>query len=196
MNQDPNYTTLRAVLDEAYAQAATGKGKERHAGGQPFEDQPMQVISDMLGSNDGMAYQAIKKIREGLSMPEPERTVHELLGAIVYVARIVVRVQRGMIVLPDTRSTVSVEPSEFGSVPMRTVENIDDLRQIDPDGKPVRVLGCKVGGVFVEDTSAVPDPRAIPALEKRCLNCVFGEMVPAPRVCHSCKGYSHWEPKS
>ena len=84
MNQDPNYTSLRAVLDEAYAQAATGKGKERHAGGQPFEDQPMQVISDMLGSNDGMAYQAIKKIREGLAMPDPDRTVRELLGAIVY----------------------------------------------------------------------------------------------------------------
>ena len=100
MNQDPNYTSLRAVLDEAYAQAATGKGKERHAGGQPFEDQPMQVISDMLGSNDGMAYQAIKKIREGLAMPEPERTVHELLGAIVYVAGIVVRVRRGEVRVP------------------------------------------------------------------------------------------------
>lgn len=75
MNQDPNYTSLRSVLDEAYAQAATGKGKERHAGGQPFEDQPMQVISDMLGSNDGMAYQAIKKIREGLS------TLRYVLGA-------------------------------------------------------------------------------------------------------------------
>ena len=139
MNQDPNYTSLRAVLDEAYAQAATGKGKERHAGGQPFEQQPMQVISDMLGSNDGMAYQAIKKIREGLAMPDPDRTVRELLGAIVYVAGIVVRVQRG-------------------------------------------------------EMQVAPDPRAIDPAEKRCKNCVFSEMVPAPRVCFSCKGYSHWRP--
>jgi hypothetical protein len=89
-----NYASLHDVLTSALAQAATGKGAERHGSGLPFEEQPMQVISDLLQSNDGMAFQAIKKVREGLAMPDLQACERELLGAINYIAGIVIRNRR------------------------------------------------------------------------------------------------------
>ncbi len=89
-----DYKSLEDVLDEAYAQASTGKGAERHGGGLAFELQPMQVISELLGSSDGLAFQAIKKIREGLTLDTPERQVAEMLGAINYCAGIVIYIRR------------------------------------------------------------------------------------------------------
>ena len=86
---DP-YWSLRKVLDAAYEQAAYGKGAERHARGNPFEEQHMQTISRLLGSERGMAYQAIKKLTEGLDLPDRPAQIKELLGAINYIAGIVV----------------------------------------------------------------------------------------------------------
>lgn len=102
-DQDPNiayadipvafttdYDSLRSVLKAAFEQAATGKGRERHARGNPFDKQHMQTISQLLGTDRGMAFQAIKKLTEGLDMPDPAARERELLGAIVYIAGIVV----------------------------------------------------------------------------------------------------------
>lgn len=86
----PEYAALRDVLDEALLQAACGKGYERHAKGLPFQEQRMLGISRLLDSERGMAYQACKKIAEGLDLPTTERKVAELLGAINYLAGIVV----------------------------------------------------------------------------------------------------------
>ena len=87
---DPNYASLRAVLDAAYEQSATGKGNQRHGNGLPFEGQRMQTISRLIGGDGGMEYQAIKKLTEGLDMADPAARERELLGVIVYVAGIVV----------------------------------------------------------------------------------------------------------
>ncbi|WP_444884678.1 hypothetical protein [Microbulbifer sp. PSTR4-B] len=87
---DPNYQRLADVLERAYDQAARGKGEERHANGQRFEDQPMQTISGLLATDDGMAFQAIKKIQEARRLPTRERRVRELLGAINYIAGMII----------------------------------------------------------------------------------------------------------
>lgn len=84
-----NYEELQKVLNDALKQAAEGKGKERHAKDMPFHKQRMQGISDLLGSDRGMAYQAIKKITEGLDLDDIRRE-SELLGAINYIAGIIV----------------------------------------------------------------------------------------------------------
>lgn len=84
------YQSLRAVLDAAYTQAAHGKGAERHARGNHFEDQHMQTISKLLDTDRGMAFQAIKKLTEGMDMADPGARERELLGAINYIAGIVV----------------------------------------------------------------------------------------------------------
>ena len=84
---DP-YSTLLDVLSDAYGQAAIGKGKERHANGNPWTEQPIFTIAQQVG--DGFnAGQTIKKVQEAQQMAargEYEKAQHEILGAIVYAA--------------------------------------------------------------------------------------------------------------
>lgn len=89
------YDSLRVVLDEAFAQASEGKGKERHAYGdeEPFEKQPICEICTRLGSIDGALFQAVKKIYECKRLPS-ERAVNELLGAINYIAAAIILLEK------------------------------------------------------------------------------------------------------
>jgi len=79
----PGYEKLAAVLDEALEQAQSGKGKERHASGEAFEDQPIVQINLLLGSSDGALFQMMKKFRESKRLPADRRR-HERLGALIY----------------------------------------------------------------------------------------------------------------
>ena len=79
-----HYATLRDILNEAYDQAAIGKGVERHANGRPWSAQPIAEIGRMVGVGFNLG-QAMKKLQEASRM-EGETAVHELLGAIVYAA--------------------------------------------------------------------------------------------------------------
>lgn len=85
----PGYASLANVLERAYGQAAHGKGAERHACQRPFTEQPMQTISRLIGSHDGLLYQAMKKIQESKRM-DKDAAVRELLGAINYIAGAVI----------------------------------------------------------------------------------------------------------
>lgn len=84
-NED--YGELRKVLDLAYNQAAVGKGKERHARGRKFEDQPINVIPGLLDDKWAFSarFQAVKKIQEVSGLPK-DMALREILGAIVYLA--------------------------------------------------------------------------------------------------------------
>ena len=83
MTADPEYATLQTVLTEAYHQASQGKGKERHALGEPFEEQLIAWLERRGHTfNTG---QAIKKIDESLRLPA-QRAINELYGAIVYIS--------------------------------------------------------------------------------------------------------------
>tara|TARA_R110000796_G_scaffold4724_1_gene18044 strand:- start:2526 stop:2981 length:456 start_codon:yes stop_codon:yes gene_type:complete len=94
-----DYESLRRVLEAAYDQASIGKGKERHAGdGLAFTDQPIQAVSKLLNTSDGLAFQAIKKVTESQGMKTFEQKERELLGAIVYIA--------GMIIFEQNRPTI------------------------------------------------------------------------------------------
>lgn len=88
----PGYESLAAVLQKAHDQAAIGKGRERHANGLPFENQPMSVINRQLGSIHGFIYQAHKKSLEATRLPK-DRAVAELLGAINYLAGAVIALE-------------------------------------------------------------------------------------------------------
>ena len=50
----------------------------------------MQSISKLLDSPEGMAYQVVKKMTEGLQFDGHKRREKELLGAINYLAGIVI----------------------------------------------------------------------------------------------------------
>ena len=94
MSQHP-YFSLSEVFEEAYKQASEGKGHERHASeGESFEDQPICEMARRLG-HSGPLYQAVKKIYESQGLAG-EKGVHELLGAINYIAAaIIVRREAG-----------------------------------------------------------------------------------------------------
>ena len=82
------YAALRAILEDAYAQAASGKGAERHANGRPWTEQPINTITEAVGVGFP-AGQAVKKLTEAMGMlrrGEADAARREILGAIVYAA--------------------------------------------------------------------------------------------------------------
>lgn len=90
------YEALADVLALAIEQAAYGKGKERHANGEPFDQQKICRISRSMGCGFALG-QAIKKIEEAARLDGPA-AMAELLGAINYTAAggIVLAEERGV----------------------------------------------------------------------------------------------------
>ena len=82
---NPRYASLKKILDRAFVQASQGKGYERHATGQNFEDQPILSINRLLGDDSGALFQVIKKVQESQRLPV-YKAVAERLGAINYLA--------------------------------------------------------------------------------------------------------------
>lgn len=82
------YQPLHEVLRAAYQQAASGKGRDRHANGKPFLDQPIMEIGRMVGVGYQTG-QAMKKAQEAGGMVKRDQygaAQAELLGAINYLA--------------------------------------------------------------------------------------------------------------
>ena len=91
----PAYAPLAAILQEAYDQAATGKGKERHANDRAFIDQPILEIGRMCGPGFNTG-QSIKKQQEAIGMlarGDASAAIRELLGAINYTAAAVLLIR-------------------------------------------------------------------------------------------------------
>ena len=88
-NHDLEYLSLWSTLQDAWSQAAFGKGKDRHQkNDEPFEDQPICMFARRVGIGFPLG-QAMKKIDEAARM-EPEAAVNELFGAINYLAAAVI----------------------------------------------------------------------------------------------------------
>ena len=94
-----NYGRLEEVLAKAAEQASAGKGAERHADGQSFEEQPIMWIEREFKSFQ--LGQAVKKIHESQRLG-PDAAVRELLGAINYLAAKVVMVESESAPAADT----------------------------------------------------------------------------------------------
>lgn len=91
---DPAYMVLASVLDDAIAQAQSGKGAERHASdGEHFEDQQIVQLNEWMGSTHGAVFQACKKAVESTRLPYAQAR-SDLLGAINYLAAAVVILDR------------------------------------------------------------------------------------------------------
>lgn len=93
--QSPGYESLANVLHRAFQQAADGKGAERHANSLPFEKQPMQSIAQkhgvgfLLGQADKKTFEAHGMVKR----QQEDRAVHELLGAINYLAGAIIFIE-------------------------------------------------------------------------------------------------------
>lgn len=92
MNAEREYRLLALVLNDALNQAQSGKGKERHACGEPFEQQEICQNTRAVGLGYPLG-QARKKAREAKRLFETkgkEAAIAECLGAINYLAAAVI----------------------------------------------------------------------------------------------------------
>lgn len=87
----PGYERLADVLARAYAQAAIGKGAERHSRGEPFHHQVIIEGARRFGTG-ALLFQAFKKSEESQRLPK-DRAIAEILGAINYLAAAVIALE-------------------------------------------------------------------------------------------------------
>lgn len=80
------YNELRRVLNDAVLRAAKGKGKERHASGENFENQKICQIPRWQKNIHGLLYQITKKGLEIDRLASLEAQIRELQDVIVYAA--------------------------------------------------------------------------------------------------------------
>lgn len=87
------YERLQRVLEDALAQAARGKGAQRHATttGQPFHEQLICELGRHVGTGFGLG-QAAKKVLEAGRLPDPA-AIAELYGAINYIAAAIILIE-------------------------------------------------------------------------------------------------------
>ncbi len=86
-DRDHNYESLARVLNVAYDQASVGKGRTRHAKGEPFEDQLIMQIARLTADHPEafQVGQAVKKAVEAGRLSK-EAAAREYAGAINYLA--------------------------------------------------------------------------------------------------------------
>jgi hypothetical protein len=157
MNNKPvlndKYFGLQRVLLDALEQAAGGKGKERHADGEVFENQKICVINRWLAGSPiaGPLFQAVKKTVESSRMA-PDRAIRELYGAINYLAAGIILLEEMMAVpnkpIPDdpTIDHVNAEirrindlriKQEVERIEQKTLAHIEKAGLFLPGGEPV-----------------------------------------------------------
>lgn len=153
MNTVKGYEKLVAVYQDAHDQAAKGKGDERHANGQPFHEQRMQQISGLLRSSDGMAFQAIKKLTEGLQFEDHARREAELLGALNYIAGIVIYYRESQDTHPLDNDASLVYNADRLVIKNSEGDVIFDSNGVPPTNEPPReyTLEEVIGGVTLSD---------------------------------------------
>ena len=88
-----NYKLLEEVYAMAHEDASGGKGKERHADDNPYQEQPIMWIEKYFKSYQ--LGQSVKKLHESQRLPK-EAAINELLGAINYIAAHVIFLKENM----------------------------------------------------------------------------------------------------
>ena len=92
------YEMLRDEFVAAVEQASGGKGKERHANDQPFDQQPILAITRLLDGHPcaALAYQIIKKTIEAgrlVKLRGTDAAVAETYGVMNYAGAMAIRLK-------------------------------------------------------------------------------------------------------
>lgn len=92
------YEALRDEFVAAVEQASGGKGKERHANDQPFDQQPILAITRLLDGHPcaALAYQIIKKTIEAgrlVRLRGTDAAVAETYGVMNYAGAMAIRLK-------------------------------------------------------------------------------------------------------
>jgi hypothetical protein len=136
---DPSYLydSLRRVLQGAADQASDGKGKERHADDEPFEQQKICVINRWLEGSPvaGALFQVVKKTVESSRLSD-SAAIHELQGAVNYLAAAIILLEER----PEEKA--EKEPEEFAQVLTSIFQ--PDKEKADPTESALRLcFGCE-----------------------------------------------------
>jgi hypothetical protein len=116
------YSELRRVLELAVHQAASGKGRERHAvEGERFEDQKIVQLGIWMRSAQGQLYQAAKKATEA-SRLKPGAARADILGAINYLAAAFLVIEQ------LERADADAEPKQAPATEPRHPQQHDAIR--------------------------------------------------------------------
>lgn len=125
------YESLTKELLSALDQASKGKGKERHATDEPFNEQQIIVINRWLKGSPvaGPIFQAVKKAIESSRM-EPHAAMRELDGAIVYLcaAKILLRENAGVFNMENckTLAELYMEKNKIIDEALQTSEECEE----------------------------------------------------------------------
>lgn len=136
---DNKYANLARVLVDALEQSSRGKGKERHATDEPFEDQKICVMNRWLRGSPvaGALFQATKKCFETAGFSDPDRAIHELRGAINYIAA-------AIILLEEIGSEMKREEKLPRYNPTLTCDEVcDDCSTGSPECREAKCRFCK-----------------------------------------------------
>lgn len=143
------YDSLRLLALEAVEDAASGKGKERHAAkAEPIEEQQIVKFGMWMNTPAFNIGQASKKAMESLRLP-PERAIKEIDGAVNYLlcAKMIIRKLGGAYAylnpfLPE--SGLTPEPVEkHPMTPEEQLAEIDRLTDAEiaaDGGSPMQAL--------------------------------------------------------
>jgi hypothetical protein len=168
---DDRYATLKRVLADALLQAKSGKGKERHADGESFENQKICVINRWLAGSPiaGPLFQVVKKTVESSRMA-PDAAIRELYGAINYASA-------GIILLEELLAKSKQEGLGWA-------EANAEIRRIEHKALAhVNIVGLFLPGG--EPVTDVPDEMAVFAAPL-CEDCAYAEVLPANMPCRKC----------
>jgi hypothetical protein len=176
---DDRYASLKRVLADAMLQAKSGKGKERHADGESFENQKICVINRWLAGSPvaGTLFQVVKKTVESSRMA-PDAAIRELYGAINYASA-------GIILLEEIRAGEGMVEVEYGPGPADTVAEVNaEIRRIEHK----MITHVNKQGLFLPDGSPIEDvPDEMAVFEAPlCADCFYGEIPPNLMPCKKC----------
>jgi hypothetical protein len=175
---DNRYSELERILLDAMDQAIGGKGKERHADGENFEDQKICVINRWLKGSPvaGALFQAVKKTVESSRMT-PGAAIRELYGAINYLAAGIRLLEEVM--EDEVEMTVPEVNAE-----VRLINHLFEVKQIE--GKALDHVEKE--GLFLPGGEPVTDhpDEAFDYIEKSCADCFYGMLSPSDMPCQKC----------
>jgi hypothetical protein len=174
---DDKYASLKRVLADAMLQAKAGKGKERHADGEAFENQKICVINRWIKDSPvaGTLFQVVKKTVESSRMT-PDAAIRELYGAINYASA-------GILLLEEIVAD-QVEPDH----PPEHEVNAE-VRRIEQK----MLTYVEKEGLFLPGGEPVTDhPDEMAVFEfPLCEDCFYMNILPGDLPCKGCIDKPH-----
>jgi len=177
------YGSLKRVLADAMLQAKSGKGKERHADDESFENQKICVINRWIKDSPvaGTLFQAVKKTVESSRM-SPGAAIRELYGAINYLSAGIILLEE---IMEDEVEKTKPEYSEHdANVEVRLINHLHNITLIEDKA----LAHVEKEGLFLpggEPVTDVPDELAV-FMAPACDDCFYMNVVPNEMPCKKC----------